>query len=68
MVAKIGPAGRGGQIMGSDLATPISPEHLSLKIQYVEFDINVPLRQQYIKNLMSKIYDIELLIYTPHQH
>ena len=54
--------------MGSDLAAPKSPEHLSLKIQYVEFDINVPLRQQYIKNLMSKIYDIELLIYTPHQH
>ena len=37
-------------------------EHLSLKIQYVEFDINAPLHQQYIKNLMSKIYDIELLI------
>ena len=36
--------------------------HLSLKVQYVEFDINVPLRQQYIENLMSKIYDVELLI------
>ena len=36
--------------------------HLSLKVLYVEFDINVPLRQQYIENLMSKIYDVELLI------
>ena len=40
------------------------PEHLSLKIQYVEFNINAPLHQQYIKNLMAKIYDIELLICT----
>ena len=40
------------------------PEHLSLKIQYVKFDINVPLRQQYIENLMSKIYDVKLLICT----
>ena len=40
------------------------PEHLSLKIQYVEFNINVPLRQQYIKNQMSKIYEDKLLICT----
>ena len=40
------------------------PEHLSLKIQYVEFNINVPLRQQYTENLMVKIYGIELLICT----
>ena len=45
------------------VAQVLCPEHLSLKIQYVEFDINVPLRQQYIENLMSKIYDIELLIW-----
>ena len=37
------------------------PKHLSLKIQYVEFNINVPLHQQYLENLMSQIYDIELL-------
>ena len=40
------------------------PKHLSLKIQYVEFNINVPLRQQYIENLRSKNYDVELLICT----
>ena len=40
------------------------PEHLSLKIQYVEFNINVPLRQQYIKNRRSKINDVKLLICT----
>ena len=39
-------------------------KHLSLKEQYIEFNINVPLRQQYIKNLMLKIYDVKLLICT----
>ena len=45
-------------------------EHFSLKIQYIEFDMNVPLPQQYIKNVQNLWRQITHLhaIIRPHRH